>query len=259
MIEIRHPELQAGQTVREAYEELYRERTLLMRDSFYLWLLELMAPVPGRRLADIACGNGRLVELAVAQGIDATGFDVSYAGIASAAAAAPEADWIVGDGHVIPFPNESFDYVASIGSLEHYDAPLQGAAELARILKPNGLACILLPNAYSLLGHVWTVWRTGEVFDDGQPLQRIATLNTWSALLRNAGLMVEYTVPFSEFNRPRTPADLIWTLVRPQKLVRAAMAAGVPTPLAQHFVFLCRRVGADSRPPATPYPMHPRE
>ena len=64
MIEIRHQAVLGEGTVQTAYDAFYRRRKLLMRDSFYLWLLELAQPQAGELLGDVACGNGRLVELA---------------------------------------------------------------------------------------------------------------------------------------------------------------------------------------------------
>jgi hypothetical protein len=128
--------------------------------------------------------------------------------------------------------------------------------EIARLLKPTGRACILLPNAFGLLGNIRRVWETGEVFDDRQPLQRYATRNTWEAALRRGGLAVEQLVPWGEFNAPRTLGDLVWTLRRPQKLLRAALAALTPINLANHFVFICKR--AAGPPGGADYPMLPR-
>jgi len=253
MIEIRHPTIRQGRSTQAAYDDLYQEREILMRDSFYLWLIELIAPQPGERLLDVACGQGRLVQLAAQQGVNATGVDFSYAGMIAAAQQTPTAKWLLADGEALPIADESIDCLLNIGSLEHYEHPLQGVRELARLLKPNGRACILLPNAYGLLGNIQQVWLRGEVFDDGQPLQRYASRRTWETLLARGGLQVERLVPYSEIDFPRTPSDWFWLARRPQKIVRALLAKGIPPNLANHFVFLCRR--APQEPTNEPYPM----
>ena len=252
MIEIRHQTVLGAGTVRSAYDAFYRQRKLLMRDSFYLWLLELAQPQAGELLVDVACGNGRLVELAARRGITALGFDLSFEGIQAAAAETQGASWVVGNGQTIPFPDACADIVLSIGSLEHYDQPTQGARELARILRPGGRAVILLPNAFGLLGNMRYVLRHGEVFDDDQPQQRYATRRTWEAMLRRGGLAVEGVVPFNEFNAPRTPRDTVWTVTRPQKFVKAAIGRVTPLNWANHFVFLCGRA---AQPDPAHYPM----
>lgn len=241
MIEIRHKSIHEGQSIQDAYDDLYQERELRMRDSFYLWLLELLDLKRGSVVVDVACGNGRLVEIAQEMGYAALGLEIAWQGIAQAVAHAPSAGWLLADGHEIPFANESVDAVYSIGSLEHYDAPFAGVAEIARVLKPNGRACILLPNAYGLFGNIAHVAAAGEVFDDGQPRQRYATRGTWEAMLNSAGLYAERVIGWSEVNRPRTRADADWLARRPQRIVRAALAAFVPVNLANQLVYICRR------------------
>jgi len=45
---------------------------------------------------------------------------------------------VVGDAHALPFDDESFDAVVVMNAFEHYREPHKVAAELHRILKPNG-------------------------------------------------------------------------------------------------------------------------
>ncbi|MFZ1768241.1 MAG: class I SAM-dependent methyltransferase [Caldilinea sp.] len=254
MIEIRHRSVTGGGTIQSAYNELYRKRKLLMRDSFYLWLLEVAGARSGHFLVDVACGNGRLVQLAATRGICAIGLDLALEGIVDAARVSRTAQWIVGDGQHLPMPDRCADIVMSIGSLEHYANPTEGVAELARIAMPDGLICILLPNAYGALGNIQYVLRSGEVFDDKQPLQRYATHRTWEVMLSKGGLRIERVVPYAEFNRPRTNGDLMWTALRPQKLIKGAIGCFIPLNLANHFVFLCRPSASN---PALHYPMLP--
>jgi ubiquinone/menaquinone biosynthesis C-methylase UbiE len=46
--------------------------------------------------------------------------------------------WPQGDGHRLPFPDDSFDLVVSSFSLHHWDDPLRILNEIARVLKPGG-------------------------------------------------------------------------------------------------------------------------
>jgi SAM-dependent methyltransferase len=241
MIEIRHKAIHDGQTIQDAYDELYLDRELLLRDSDYLWLLDLLQPPPGGLLVDVACGNGRLVELAAQAGFHAVGLELSWSGIAHAAAAEPRARWLLADGHRIPLDDGTVDAILCIGSLEHYDDPLLGAAEIGRVLKPGGRALILLPNAYGLFGNIQYVVSTGEVFDDKQPRQRYATRGTWEAMLNFAGLEAERVIGWGEVSRPRTRTDVEWLLQQPQKIVRAALNTLVPVNLANQIIYVCRR------------------
>jgi ubiquinone/menaquinone biosynthesis C-methylase UbiE len=255
MLEIRHKIIHEGVSIQNAYDTLYQSVELQMRDSFYLWLLELLAPKPGDFLLDIACGQGRLVQLAAQQGIHATGLDLSFEGMYKGVRTAPQAHWIVADGKGIPLPDASVDAIMNIGSLEHYDEPVQGVREIARLLKPTGHACILLPNAYGLLGNILRVWQTGEIHDDHQPLQRYATRKTWEMMLKQGGLQIERLVPYGEIDLPRVTDDLRWLLERPHKFVRALIATLTPVNLANQFVFICKRAATPDQ--LAYYPMLP--
>ena len=66
------------------------------------------------------------------------------------------------DGHKIPAPDGSFDVVFSSNVLEHIGALEQFQDELARVLKPNGIAIHVVPSAtwrvYTFIAHYpWLV------------------------------------------------------------------------------------------------------
>ena len=257
MLEIRRPVIQRGVSTRAAYDQYFEAHDMLLRDSFYLWLIDLLNPTPRDILLDISCGQGRLVELATRRGLNAVGVDFSFSGLSKGQRAAPAAKWAMGNGEGLPFADNSVDFVTHIGSLEHYEGMIAGASEIARVLKPSGRACILLPNAFGLMGNIRYVRRTGEIFDDGQPLQRYATRKTWEAILQRGGLTIERIVPWGEVNWPATQADFWWMLLRPQKWLRGLLAAATPLNLANHFVFLCRSAAADSAPAVEPSALYP--
>lgn len=52
---------------------------------------------------------------------------------------------VLGDVHVQPFKNESFDLVVSKDTLEHFLQPWKAVEEVHRILKPGGLFIIWVP------------------------------------------------------------------------------------------------------------------
>jgi SAM-dependent methyltransferase len=49
-----------------------------------------------------------------------------------------EMDLVAGSGEHMPFPEQSFDVVSSLNSLDHTDDVLRVAAEVKRVLKPRG-------------------------------------------------------------------------------------------------------------------------
>ena len=242
MLEIRHDRMVETSATQKAYNQMFNQGGLGQRDSYYLWLLEKLKPQPGKLLLDISCGNGRLVTLAQERGLQAIGVDFAWDGLRKGAATTPRAGWAVANGEQLPLAKESVDYITHIGSLEHYLSPEAGAMEIGRVLKQDGRACILLPNAFGLFGNIPYVWRKGDIFDDGQPLQRYATRQAWVRLLEGGGLHVTQVFGYGEVEWPRIRQDAIWLLRHPVKWVRFVASFFVPLNLSNQLVFLCSRV-----------------
>lgn len=101
----------------------------------------------------LGCGSGDEVAYLrrAFQGARVVGMDVS-SGFSSRARA--EANLVVADAMKLPFPANSFDFAASIHSLEHMGDPLVALAEVSRVLRPRGWFYVGVPNRTRLLGYV---------------------------------------------------------------------------------------------------------
>ncbi len=240
MIEIRKQPQVSDAWSKSAYEDIYAGPGIRQTDSFYAWLLKLIRPKPGRRMLDVSCGEGRLAQLAAQMGVVAYGVDLSEAALRIANAESTERRFVLGDAQRLPFADASFDYITNIGSLEHYLDPGQGAREITRLLTPGGLACILLPNTYSLLDNLWYAFRFGRTLEDNQPIQRYASRYEWQDLLEANGLRVERTIKY-EREFPTRLADVGFYLRHPKPLIRLLLTPLVPLNLAACLVYLCRR------------------
>ncbi|NJO06328.1 MAG: class I SAM-dependent methyltransferase [Chloroflexaceae bacterium] len=159
MIEIRHTE-----EMRMSYDTIYSRDAMPQHwDTFFEWIIELLEPQTGRRLLDVCCGEGQSLRVAPRYGLQAVGVDFSQVAIREAAHNGAGVAW-VGDAQRLPCADASFDYVINLGSLEHLEDMAQGVREMARVLKPDGRCCIMVPNTF---GYFWTIWYaglTGEVF-----------------------------------------------------------------------------------------------
>jgi SAM-dependent methyltransferase len=240
MIEIRHLSMDNNNNIRTAYNQLYRETGILLQDSFYLWFIDLLKPTPGKLLLDVSCGQGQLVKFAQKKGITTIGMDFAEEAVYKALVASPLSSWAVANGEQLPLRDACVDYLTHIGSLEHYQNLEAGIREIARVLKPTGTAFVLLPNSYGLSGNIKQVLKTGDIFDDGQPLQRYNTRNGWHTLLAANGLTVFRTYKYKRV-WPRTLQDTCWYFSKPLRIVRLFTTWLVPTNLANCFIFLCRR------------------
>src|SRR5690242_3376355 len=146
-------EIRLAPEVRQAYDEIYSGDGIRQLDSFYRWVLSLLHPVAGRRLLDVACGEGVLPYFGrMLYGLDAWGVDLSLEALRIARGES-NGPFCVAGGELLPFSDASFDYVTCIGSLEHFGDMRAGIAEIDRVLRPEGVACILLPNTYGLLNN----------------------------------------------------------------------------------------------------------
>lgn len=240
MIEIRHEKMYKTSDTQQAYDDLYSEGGIDLSDSYHLWILNKLKPKQGKLLVDISCGRGRLVHFASKMGVKALGLDFSKSAIRKSKALNPEPHWVVSDGERVSLRENCADYITHIGNLEHYQDPRAGIREVARLLKSDGIACILLPNGFSLLGNIKHVMKKGEVFDDGQPLQRYNTRFGWEKLLSNNGLEVYKTIRYEHF-MPRTKRDWIAHLKRPTRLFRWFFAWLIPFNLSNCFVYFCHK------------------
>ncbi len=235
MLEIRYHEQQDG--VQDAYDLIYDEDPIHHNDSLYRWILRHLDPKPGESLIDIACGEGAIPALAAQDGIIAHGFDLSFSAIKTGRQHYP--NLIVANGEDLPYPDDSFNYVTNIGSLEHYMNPAKGVQEMSRILAPKGTACVLVPNTFSvaLIVHAW---HNGRTIDDGQPIQRYAARYEWQDLLETNGLHVFKTIKY-DLVWPRSWQDAKSFLRRPKQIAWLFLGLITPLNLANSFVYLCEK------------------
>ena len=101
-----------------------------------------LAPEPGSRLIDVACGTGGVALRAAQAGAEVVGVDISTDQLAKARRAA-EADGLSirfdeGDCQELPYGDAEFDAVASaFGAIFAADQE-RTASELARVCRPSG-------------------------------------------------------------------------------------------------------------------------
>jgi SAM-dependent methyltransferase len=106
-----------------------------------------LADLPrGARVLDVATGAGALLAIALREGADAVGIDFSSGMIRvaqdRAAAIRPGERASVMDGQALDFADASFDAAFSMFGVFMFPDPIAGFAEIARVLRPGGLAAI---------------------------------------------------------------------------------------------------------------------
>ncbi len=241
MMEIRH--VQDPEASRQAYDALYAETGIENLVDHLDWLLDLLQVEAGQSLLDVACGRGDLVRLARQRGLRAQGVDLSRVALARGLQRMPVGSLLAADGTRLPFASASFDRLSSVGSLEHYEDMPAGLREMSRVLRSDGRALILVPNSFGLRWTVLHAWRSGELHDDGQPIQRYGTRGQWSRLLAAGGLEVERVLGCeAPDDWPGGLAGWLGALRHPSRLL-VPLGRHLPTDMASMFVFLCRKTG----------------
>ena len=97
--------------------------------------------MPGDKVLDLGCGNGRFFELLKDKDVNYIGVDFSEKLIEIAKEKYPKIKFQVADALNLPFPNNYFDKIYSIAVLHHIPSQefrMQFLKEVRRILKPNG-------------------------------------------------------------------------------------------------------------------------
>lgn len=221
---------------RESYEALYSRGWIPPRSSLFIWLLNLLKIKPGQTILDVACGEAELGQHAQQKGLVYYGVDISLKAVYHA----KPKKVIVGDGTHLPFQGNQFDYVSCIGSLEHFLDITLGVRELARVVKHDGLVCILVPNAFSITWNMLSVWKTGDLADDGQLVQRFGTHDAWRRLIEANGMTIFQTLGY-ERSKPTTDEEMRFYLTQPKELLLAFLTPFIPLNLRRCFVFLCKK------------------
>ena len=57
--------------------------------------------------------------------------------------------YVIGDVQNLPYPQNTFDTVSSLGVIEHFLNPDKVMKEMYRVLKTNGHLILMTPNKYS--------------------------------------------------------------------------------------------------------------
>jgi SAM-dependent methyltransferase len=105
--------------------------------------------VAGKRVLDVACGEGYGSALLAHHAAHVTGVDVSAVAIEHATSAYADlanARFVCADCTRMPLADASIDVAVSFETIEHIAAQEAFLAELARVLKPDGILVLSCPN-----------------------------------------------------------------------------------------------------------------
>ncbi len=126
------------------YSDYFSQCTgTLLREYLEIVRREVRDRTPVRFL-DVGCGPGGLVELAIAEGWNASGVELSSWAVEIAKKKGLPI--IEGTLESARFPDDSFDAITLFDVLEHLPDPHPPIREIHRILKPGGVVIVETPN-----------------------------------------------------------------------------------------------------------------
>jgi len=132
---------EVSQFIRKNYEHRYR---LINSES---------KKFPGKKFLEIGCGGGWELVAWAENGMDATGLDLSSTALRLAQKNLQynklSANLMQGNAEVLPFPDNTFNVVASFGVLHQTESTARAFSEVHRVLKVGGEAVITLYYKYS--------------------------------------------------------------------------------------------------------------
>jgi ubiquinone/menaquinone biosynthesis C-methylase UbiE len=108
--------------------------------------VRLTALPPHSRVVDLGCGSGTFTNLLRQAGHACVGLDISGKLIEVGRRKHPELELLQGDIERLPFASASFDGVLLSGVIHHFPDASRCAAEVSRILRPQGRFMAFDPN-----------------------------------------------------------------------------------------------------------------
>lgn len=144
---------------KRAFDHFYANDTFVETDylrenrrDFYVRVAAYCAerlPAGPARAIDVGCGTGHLLlalQTQAGQRLGLAGMDFSTKAIERARALVPCADLREADIYAIAWPDEEFDLVTSMETLEHLRTPEAALGEIARVCRPGGSIVLTVPN-----------------------------------------------------------------------------------------------------------------
>ncbi|MFN3595953.1 MAG: class I SAM-dependent methyltransferase [Rubricoccaceae bacterium] len=181
--------------------------------------LEAAPATPGvARVLDYGCGRGERSLSVLAHGREVDGIDISPVYIAEAETAARAAGYdadrfrfVVGDAHVLPYPDAAFDLVLGEGILHHLDLPT-ALGEVHRVLRPGGRALFLEPLLDNPLLKLFRSLTPRARTDDERPLsaadlRAIARSGAWRVESAYCGLLAAPAAVATSLALPARPQN----------------------------------------------------
>jgi SAM-dependent methyltransferase len=203
----------------------------------YQLLLNLLHFRRGRRLLDIGCGDGALLELAARSGLHATGIEFSPETAVIAQKRAPLAKVAISSGEDLPFEDASFDLITVMEPWQSFLSPLEGMEEIRRVLRTGGRVCMILPNSdHFAAREQWLQFHQaglGELF---------LSIKKWRSLLQRMGFKLLHIEPDFEAHQKYKAGTMSALLKAGFIWLAGTLRFWIPRRFIRQYVFICQKI-----------------
>jgi SAM-dependent methyltransferase len=166
----------------------------------------------GGKVLDIGCGTGDRLDVFRSKGFETVGVETSDS--ANYAKTYLTLNVTRGDLFSACFPSECFDIITLYHVLEHTHDPVKECEEIRRILKPDGLLVIQVPNRESLQYRFFK--KRWAAFDVPRDLYYFGT-GTLTSLLKKVGFDISKVDHFMNWWHPPTLVISLFPELDPQR------------------------------------------
>jgi len=145
--------------------------------------------LPPARILDLGCGTGEIAAAIDQMGYQVTACDFAEEMIAVARSShtGTAVKWVClqPDWEVLPFEDGSFDGIVASSVFEYLDAVQRVAAELSRVLRPDGVLLLTVPNPHHVVRKIERRLRSMPLMDGSSHLlRRVQKLDSYATYLR---------------------------------------------------------------------------
>lgn len=175
-----------------------------------------LAPQPGERVLDVACGSGNLALPAARAGADVTGADIATNLLEQACARATSEGLTIkfdeGDAESLPYADGFFDTVVTMFGAMFAPRPELVAAELTRVCRPGGRIAMANWTPEGFVGQMFKVTGKHVPPPPGMPSPlKWGDEETVRERLREGVADLQLTRRMCEFKYPFPPAEVVET------------------------------------------------
>ncbi len=181
-------------SIKKWFDNIYNEKGFkyLRPIEAYNIFLSIMNPEKGKRVLDIACGLGLMLKVMERTELDLHGIDISDVAVRKARQFCRKAKFITGNAEQLPYPDDYFDYITLLGSLERMLDREAVLREIRRVTTNEARICLMVRNSEHFL---WRFLLKPLDLWNKEGHQDAQNLTQWKTLFDSNGFEVLKVLP----------------------------------------------------------------